>query len=67
MIYKISRRTFLSAIALFSTMVVAACSDSSDNGSSSAAYTADIVWTEYGIPHVTAKYWGSLGYGVGTL
>jgi len=65
MTYKISRRMVLPAIALFSTMVVAACSDSSDNGSSSAAYTADVVWTEYGIPHVTAKDWGSLGYGLG--
>ncbi len=26
-------------------------------------YTADIVWTEFGIPHVTAEDWGSLGYG----
>ncbi|MGI9250350.1 MAG: penicillin acylase family protein [Pseudohongiellaceae bacterium] len=28
-------------------------------------YSADIVWTEYGIPHVTAEDWGSLGYGFG--
>jgi acyl-homoserine-lactone acylase len=28
-------------------------------------YTADIVWTTYGIPHVTADDWGSLGYGAG--
>ena len=28
-------------------------------------YSADIVWTEYGIPHVTADDWGSLGYGSG--
>jgi acyl-homoserine-lactone acylase len=26
-------------------------------------YDAKIVWTEYGIPHVTADDWGSLGYG----
>lgn len=26
-------------------------------------YDAEIVWTEYGIPHVTAADWGSLGYG----
>lgn len=28
-------------------------------------YEADIVWTTYGIPHVTANDWGSLGYGAG--
>ena len=28
-------------------------------------YAANIVWTEYGIPHVTADDWGSLGYGAG--
>jgi len=28
-------------------------------------YTASVVWTEYGIPHVTADDWGSLGYGAG--
>ncbi len=28
-------------------------------------YDANIVWTEYGIPHVTADDWGSLGYGAG--
>jgi len=28
-------------------------------------YSANVVWTEYGIPHVTADDWGSLGYGAG--
>tara|TARA_R110001599_G_scaffold353231_1_gene591073 strand:- start:160331 stop:162769 length:2439 start_codon:yes stop_codon:yes gene_type:complete len=28
-------------------------------------YSADIVWTEYGIPHITAQDWGGLGYGYG--
>lgn len=28
-------------------------------------YSASIVWTEYGIPHVRADDWGSLGYGAG--
>ncbi len=28
-------------------------------------YAASIVWTQYGIPHVTADDWGSLGYGAG--
>ena len=49
------------------------CSDS-DNDSSpeppieppiepELTYDAEVVWTEYGIPHVTAEDWGSLGYG----
>ena len=28
-------------------------------------FAADIVWTEFGIPHVTAEDWGGLGYGYG--
>ncbi len=28
-----------------------------------ARYTADIRWTSYGIPHVKANDWGSLGFG----
>ena len=52
------------SLALFA----AACSDS-DNApqqvDSVNQYTAEVVWTEYGIPHVTAQDWGSLGYGVG--
>ena len=28
-------------------------------------YSADIRWTEYGIPHITAEDYGSLGYGMG--
>ncbi len=49
-----------------------ACSDSSDRRSAvvtvpdvepQITYTADIVWTEFGIPHITANDWGSLGYG----
>jgi len=27
------------------------------------SYKAEIVWTEYGIPHVTANDWGGVGYG----
>ena len=28
-------------------------------------FSAEIVWTEFGIPHVTADDWGGLGYGYG--
>ena len=54
------------ALAL-SSLLIFGCSDGSDNrnGGSSSAYKADIVWTEYGIPHVTASDWGGLGYGLG--
>lgn len=37
----------------------AACSQSSQD----ARYSVDIRWTSYGIPHVLADDWGSLGYG----
>ncbi len=43
----------------------AACS-SGNNGSSSTSaerYNTQIRWTRYGIPHVKADDWGSLGYG----
>jgi acyl-homoserine-lactone acylase len=55
----------LPAIALSSTMMLTACSDGSDNAFSDTTYSADIVWTQYGIPHVTADDYGSAGYGVG--
>ena len=28
-------------------------------------YTADIRWTEYGVPHIQADEYGSLGFGMG--
>lgn len=62
---------------LLSTSLLLACSDSSDNGGSvtppeppptpepTPTFQAEIVWTEYGIPHITADDWGGLGYGYG--
>ena len=47
------------------SLLLVACSNSSDNDSPSSTYSADIVWTEYGIPHITADSWGSLGFGLG--
>jgi acyl-homoserine-lactone acylase len=60
----------LPALALSATLITTACSDGSDNNGSGnsgsdATYSADIVWTQYGIPHITAKDYGSAGYGVG--
>ena len=38
-------------------MLVGCSADSEDK------YNAEIRWTSYGIPHVMADDWGSLGYG----
>jgi len=50
-------------------LLLQACSDSGDgfepNPEPSPVYRAEIVWTEYGIPHVAAADWGGLGYGQG--
>ena len=62
------------SVAALLTLGLAACSDSNNSNSPPIAlvppvepstYSADIVWTEYGIPHVTAQDYGSAGYGVG--
>lgn len=49
--------------------LISACggsSSSSTNGSTDeGSYSADIVRTEMGIPHITARDFGSLGYGQG--
>ncbi len=55
----------------FLSVLLIACSDSNNNNNKNnpvdpeLTYQADIVWTEYGIPHITAQDWGSLGYGSG--
>ena len=55
-------------VTLLGGSILTGCSDS-NNGivqvEPTNTYSADIVWTEYGIPHITANDWGSLGYGVG--
>ena len=57
--------------ALFSATLLAACDNNGGKVQpvvpplTDTTYSADIVWTEYGIPHVTAQDWGSLGYGYG--
>ncbi|MBT4519689.1 MAG: hypothetical protein HOC23_06765, partial [Halieaceae bacterium] len=57
------------------TLTVFGCSDSSDNAIAppvvepdpqpTATYSAQVRRTEYGIPHIKADDWGSLGYGYG--
>jgi acyl-homoserine-lactone acylase len=47
-------------------LVITACSDSNNrNDQPAKQYQASVVRTSYGIPHVTANDWGSLGYGYG--
>ncbi|MED5421509.1 MAG: penicillin acylase family protein, partial [Pseudomonadota bacterium] len=45
-------------LLLLAVAVLAGCADESRD-----RYNVDIRWTSYGIPHVTADDWGSLGYG----
>ncbi|MEE4143263.1 MAG: penicillin acylase family protein, partial [Halieaceae bacterium] len=58
-------------LALVSAAALSACDNNGSNVQpvvpplTDTTYSADIVWTEYGIPHVTADDWGSLGYGSG--
>jgi len=50
----------LRLIAMFlATVLFAACGE----GQPENRYSVDIRWTSYGIPHVLADDWGSLGYG----
>lgn len=71
-----SSRVLRSCSLILASALLLACSDSSENSATppnppepppppAPTYQADIVWTEYGIPHITAQDWGSLGYGHG--
>lgn len=58
------------AIPVSLLLAIAACSDANNTSSPaipepSITYSADITWTEYGIPHITAADFGSAGYGNG--
>ena len=52
-------RTFLWAL----TLAVAGCAQQSGSGGAASEYAVDIRWTSFGIPHVQAADWPSLGYG----
>jgi acyl-homoserine-lactone acylase len=54
----------LAAVALV-TGVGAEAPEARAEGEGGAPYTATVRWTAYGIPHVRASSWGSLGYGYG--
>ncbi len=49
------------AVTMIATMTTTMTATA--NAQSKTPYDATIRWTSYGIPHVTAKDWGSLGYG----
>ena len=59
----------LSTAATAAILVLSGCSsgnsNSSTGSSSTASYDVTITRTTYGIPHVNANDWGSLGYGYG--
>lgn len=62
----------LAAALMFTSALLSACGGSSkslaiggDGAPREGEYSADIVRTEMGIPHITAKDFGSLGYGQG--
>jgi len=52
-------------------LLLSACNDLSGSGDPQSqarltpSYSANIVTTKYGIPHISAENWGSLGYGTG--
>lgn len=62
----------VTSVLVSSLLVLGACSDPADTPPTASTTTAqtddyqyatDIRWTSYGIPHVRAEDWGSLGYG----
>jgi acyl-homoserine-lactone acylase len=62
------------SLAFTLLLALTACSDSNNNSvpvepeppiEPSITYSADITWTEYGIPHIMAADFGSAGYGNG--
>ncbi|MFK7978101.1 MAG: penicillin acylase family protein [Halioglobus sp.] len=73
------RGRVMPALLLSCSVFLTACGDSADNvvmmpvdptdpvdpPAPTGTFAADIVFTQYGIPHIKADDWGSLGYGVG--
>lgn len=62
------RRMAHSSIVIPLALFLGACSESDNDITqvdSANRFDAQIVWTQYGIPHISADDWGSLGYGVG--
>lgn len=59
------------ALFIVGSVMLSGCSDSSNDigfplePEKPELYSVDIRYTKYGVPHITAKDYGSLGYGVG--
>ena len=52
-------------VIVLTGLAIAALIGASGPGSCGKPYVAKVRWTSYGIPHVRASDWGSLGYGYG--
>ena len=51
-------------VTLITALLLAACQPGQEAAEpASSTYDVEIRWTSYGIPHVKATDWGSLGYG----
>jgi acyl-homoserine-lactone acylase len=59
----VSRTERRFSLLLVLSLIGAGCADHEQPATGTATYDTKIRWTSYGIPHVTAKDWGSLGYG----
>jgi acyl-homoserine-lactone acylase len=55
---------FQTVFVVLITLILIACSDD-DNDDRNNNYRAEITRTSYGIPHIRANDWGSLGFGHG--
>jgi len=55
----------LSPLQIFLVALLAAMLCAAPTARSEAQYVVDIKRTQYGIPHITANDWGSLGFGYG--
>lgn len=68
------KTALLRITSLLTILVTAACSDNNSKFPGEApefvppvgpTYSASVIRTEFGLPHITAQDWGSLGYGYG--
>lgn len=59
---RIVRQGAVLALSALTCAIITGCSDSK---SSNKAYQSEITYTEYGVPHIKADNYGSLGYGIG--
>jgi acyl-homoserine-lactone acylase len=69
-LFDLNKRRAASILALLAVLVCAGCEQPAERAAAGGAtmrtphYRTSIRWTGYGIPHVRASDWGSLGYGL---